>query len=254
MKRTGVERTIMTDRRRHRGPHPQDHVLFQERVWPRLQAATEHLSWLLTRGYAEPSSLKLVGDRFDLTERQRTAVLRGACSDQQLAARRERLLPLPALEGRTVAIDGFNLLTSVEAGLAGGMLLRCRDGCIRDMASMHGSYRKVEETRPAIELVGALLQRLRVGSAIWLLDQPVSNSGRLKQILLEMAHEGGWDWKAELVPDPDAILSEATECVVTADSGILDRCRAWRHLAGEALAETNGLQTVPLVADAGSSP
>ena len=42
-------------------------------------------SWLLTRGYAEKGALKLVGDRFSLTERQRLAVMRSACSDQHLS-------------------------------------------------------------------------------------------------------------------------------------------------------------------------
>ena len=71
----------MPDTRRHRGPHPEDAELFAPASWPALRAATTDLSWLLSRGYAEPSSLKLVGDCFQLTERQRTAVMRSACSD-----------------------------------------------------------------------------------------------------------------------------------------------------------------------------
>ncbi|MGH7202002.1 MAG: DUF434 domain-containing protein [Planctomycetaceae bacterium] len=59
----------MPDTRRHRGPHPDDGELFAPAVWPILCAAVAHLSWLLTEGYAAPSALKLVGDRFALTER-----------------------------------------------------------------------------------------------------------------------------------------------------------------------------------------
>lgn len=239
----------MADRRRHRGPHPQDQALFDSSAWPRLQAATADLSWLLSRGYADRSALKLVGDRFQLAERQRVAVRRGACSDQQLAERRRKHAHASSLAGQTVRIDGFNLLTSIEAGLAGGVLLWCRDGCIRDMASMHGSYRKVAETRPAVELAGLALERLRVRAVIWHLDQPVSNSGRLKQLLLEMAAERGWPWEAELSVDPDPLLASSAECVMTADSGILDRCRSWRHLAGEALAAIDGLHVTPLAAE-----
>jgi hypothetical protein len=41
------------------------------RYIPILCQAVEELSWLLTRGYPPTSTLKLVGDRYALTERQR---------------------------------------------------------------------------------------------------------------------------------------------------------------------------------------
>ena len=66
----------MPDSREHRGPDPRDPAAFAPEEWPRLRQAVVDLSWLLTRGYAPVSSLKLVGDRYELTERQRTAVRR----------------------------------------------------------------------------------------------------------------------------------------------------------------------------------
>src|SRR6266404_1471952 len=44
-------------------------------------------------------------------------------------------------------IDGFNLILTLESALGGGVMLVGRDGCYRDMASVHGTYRRVEETR-----------------------------------------------------------------------------------------------------------
>ena len=83
------------------------------------------------------------------------------------------------------------------------MLLLARDGALRDMASMHGSYRKVDETQPALELIGQTLAGFGVGEALWLLDRPVSNSGRLKKIIEDLAGQRGWTWQVELVHDPD---------------------------------------------------
>ena len=125
------------------------------------------------------------------------------------------------------------MLTTVEAALAGSVILAARDGAYRDMASMHGSYRRVTETRPALMLIGRTIKALGVSEAYWLLDRPVSNSGRLKQIILELAAEEDWPWNVELVPDPDAILADSDQIVATADSAILDRCRAWFNLARE---------------------
>ena len=223
----------MPDQRHHRGPHPEDARLFGADQWPTLQTAVADLSWLLTKEYAIASSLKLVGDRFQLDERQRKAVLRSACSDQALARRRQRLVPLTALAGMTLWIDGFNLLTTLEAALSGGVLLAGRDGSYRDMASMHGSYRKVEETVPAVELVGNFLAALGVTACHWLLDSPVSNSGRLGTILKEIAAAHAWEWSVELVLNPDEDLWNAPEIVVSADSLILDLAGQWANIAAE---------------------
>src|SRR6478609_1672569 len=142
----------MPDSRKHRGPGPQDLAYFGPESLAALKAAVSDLSWLLSRGYAPPSALKLVGDRHRLVERQRAAVLRSACSDAALAARRSRELDPAALRGRPLRIDGFNLILTLESALGGGVVLGGRDGCYRDMASVHGTYRRVEETRPALEL------------------------------------------------------------------------------------------------------
>jgi hypothetical protein len=177
--------------------------------------------------------LKLVGDRHDLTARQRTAVVRSACSDADLERRQSHQLPGDQLQGRPLWLDGYNVLTTVEAALAGGVILAARDGTYRDMASMHGSYRRVAETRPALMRIGRATSALGVSEVYWLLDRPVSNSGRLKQIILELAAEEIWPWNVRLVPDPDAILADSDQIVATADSVILDHCRAWFNLARE---------------------
>ena len=52
---------------------PDDQQLFAADNVPRLQEATRDLSWLLSRGYASPSALKIVGDRYLLDRRQRVA-------------------------------------------------------------------------------------------------------------------------------------------------------------------------------------
>jgi hypothetical protein len=189
------------------------------------------LSWLLSRGYATPSALKIVGDRHNLTERQRTAVMRCACSDEAKQSRLARERQPDAVAGKPLLIDGYNVLTSIEAALAGGVIIVGRDTCWRDMASIHGTYRKVEETIPALGLAGQTLQQMRVGPVTWYLDSPVSNSGRLAAIMREAASQHGWSWTVQIVASPDAILAKSSEIVATADSVILDRCRGWLSLA-----------------------
>ena len=229
----------MPDDRRHRGAHPEDRALFGADWQAPLRQAVADLSWLLTRGYASPSALKVVGDRFDLTARQRTAVTRCACPDDALASRRSRQTRLVDLgsDARRILIDGYNVLTTVEAALAGGVVIVGRDGCWRDMASMHGTWRRVEETPVALTLIGQTLHAAGTTTArevTWYLDSPVSNSGRLKAVVEDVARAHAWPWRVELVLDPDKPLGAARgDLVATADSVILDACGLWLNLARE---------------------
>jgi hypothetical protein len=223
----------MPDKRSHRGPHPADEKLFAPEAISNLRSALADYSLLLTKGYAEKSALKLVGDKFSLTQRQRLAVMRSSCSDQQLASRSEHRVEVSNIAGRPIAIDGYNVLITVEAAMSGGVIFKGRDGCFRDLASIHGTYRKVAETIPAVELIGQFMQEIGVVKALWLLDSPVSNSGRLKTLIGELAGKHNWNWEIELLLSPDAELIKTDQIVATSDSVILDGCRKWTNLAAE---------------------
>ena len=227
----------MPDKRTHRGPHPADEKLFAAGAISNLQSAIVDFSLLLTRGYAEKGALKLVGDKFSLTQRQRLAIMRSACSDQQLASRSQRCVLLENLAGQSIAIDGYNVLITVEAAMSGGVIFKGRDGCFRDLASVHGTYRKVTETIPAVELIAQFLREVSAGKALWLLDSPVSNSGRLKTLISELARKNNWNWEIELLLSPDAELKKTDAVVASSDSVVLDACRKWANLAAEIITQ-----------------
>lgn len=221
----------MPDTRSHRGPHPEDARLFAPDAWPALQAAHHDLCWLLDRGYAMTSGLELVGNRFALAQRQRVAIARCACAKEQRDRRQEHHCEVDVVAGTELWIDGYNLLIGVESALSGGIILHGRDRCYRDLASLHGTYRTVDETRPALELIGAACAAWRVGCCQWILDRPVSNSGRLKTLMLELAAERGWNWQVQLEFSPDKVLSASAQPVATSDSFVLDRCARWVNAA-----------------------
>ncbi len=218
-----------------------DKRLFAPDQLPILRAAASDLCWLLDRDYAPRSALELVGNRYSLTARQRMALSRHACSENEVRQRRERCVDISELAGRELWIDGYNVLTLIESALGGGVVLLCRDDCCRDIAGIHRRYRKVEETIPALQLVGEAVNKWRVGLCRWLLDKPVSNSGRLKAVILEVARTNGWNMEVELAFSPDHILSHSPHIVASSDGVILDRCAAWVNLARDVI-----LRGVPL--------
>jgi len=240
--------------KRQRGLAPEDGVAFGPGALSTLRQAVGEFGWLLSRGYAGQAALKLVGDRHQLTARQRKGVYRCACTDVARTNRLARQCRPEDLLGRELEIDGFNLLITVETALAGGLVFVGRDTAHRDLASVHGSYRTVAQTREALQRIGDCLGRLQIRAAHWWLDRPVGNSGRLRAQILALAQAMGWQWSAELVNNPDRELADTDRVVVTSDAWILDACQAWFDLAGHVVAEVVG--TIPQVrlVDLGKSP
>ncbi|MGC4116435.1 MAG: DUF434 domain-containing protein [Myxococcales bacterium] len=231
---------------RHRGPHPEDRELFAAERVPVLREAVSNLSWLLGRGYSQTSALKVVGDRYSLKDRQRLAVLRAACSDASRALRAARRHALASLGGKALRVDGFNVLIAVEAALSGGVLFLGRDGALRDLSSIHGSYRHVEETQAALERIGERLAKAGPASVRWYLDRPVSNSGRLKASIEALAAAQGWPWTVEVVFNPDEELQRCGELVATTDAIILEGSVGWVPLSEEVVASVPGAWVVDL--------
>ncbi len=221
----------MPDTRTRRGPHPKDRNLFTARWVPVLRRAVDDLSWLLTQGYAVKASLKIVGDRYSLRDRQRKALQRCAASDSACFERREKELPLAGLRGETMVVDGYNVLLTLEAALSGGLLLLARDGVMRDLAAMSAHYRRVEVTRDAVELLADFFSQAECSQVVWYLDRPVSNSGRLKRLIQSIVADRTPTWRIDLTDRTDSLLAQSPHVVASADSAVIDGSRRWFNLA-----------------------
>ena len=149
---------------------------------------------------------------------------------QEIAQRQKTALPKEALENQSIEIDGFNLLILLESAMSGAFVFKGRDGTYRDLSSVHGSYKRVQKTADAIYLVGRVLKSLKVKSVLWYLDQPVSNSGRLKSQLLEISSDQDFNWEVELVFSPDKALAQSEAVVISSDGCILNHCQRWYNL------------------------
>ena len=221
----------MPDRRTLRGAHPKDRECFSPAGIETLRRAVADLSWLMERGYPDKASLKLVGDRYALRDRQRKALRRCAAGDRECRRRAASRLAMTELAGERLVVDGYNVLLTIEAALSGGVLLLGRDGVMRDLAAMSGHYRRVRVTRLAVDLIAGAVDEAGCAEVRWLLDRPVSNSGRLRALIEERVASERARWAVELTDRTDRLLCEAPEVVASADSAVLDRCRRWCNLA-----------------------
>ena len=80
-------------------------------------------------------------------------------------------------------------------------------------------------------MIGETLDQAGVESAAWILDKPISNSGRLAQRIRELAANRSWDWTVDLAFNPDAQLIRSDRIVISSDGPVLDQVQRWNNLA-----------------------
>ena len=231
-----------------RGYTPEDERNFSPDAVERMKIASRHIQYLINEGYDLKQATVFVGNHFLLSERQRLAIMRSVAKDQDLAERKSKQLPLSELKGQEVWIDGFNTVITLEVLLSDSLLFTCMDGTIRDLAALRGTYRLIPETTEAVRLILDVLQEASVGKVNILLDEPVSNSGRLKSLIAETAESKysssliaetaeqnkSFDLDIRILRDVDRTLY-GKEGVITSDSIILDHCTSWFNLTSECL-------------------
>ena len=220
-----------------RGYVPEDERNFAPEAIHTMQIASRHVRYLINEGYDLKQASTFVGNHFLLSERQRLAIMRSLATDEQLAVRQSRKVQISDLKGKEVWIDGFNTIITLEVILSEGILFECMDGTIRDLAALRGTYRLIPETSEAVRMMLQALQKARISKATILLDEPVSNSGRLKALIADIGEEFGFELDIQILRDVDRSLY-GRENVITSDSVILDHCTSWVNLAAECIKET----------------
>lgn len=205
-----------------------DEKEFSNESIEKLHKAGHDLYYLLNQGYNIKSASVFVGNHYLLSERQRLALTRAISSEHNIQIRRDKEVK-ENLEGNIVNIDGFNTIITLEVALSDSVLLKCMDGTIRDLAGLRGTYRLIDKTQLAIIMIGEMLEKNKVGKANIYLDAPVSNSGRLKERILELLNGFSFDVQVENINNVDAIL-ETLDNVITTDAIILDKCKSWINL------------------------
>lgn len=215
-----------------RGYVPDDERNFSSAAMEILRTASRHVGYLTNEGYDLKQAVMFVGNHFLLSDRQRLAIMRSLATEEQLSIRKSREKQLTELSGGEVWIDGFNMIITLEVLASDSLLFTCMDGTIRDLAALRGTYRIIPETAEAIRILFGLLQTAEVSTVNILLDEPVSNSGRLKARLAEIGEEYSFSLNIQIQKNVDQELY-GKENVITSDSIILDHCGSWISLTAK---------------------
>lgn len=214
-----------------RGYVPEDEKQFAGKQLELLQTAADEVQFLLDRGYDVKPVTTFVGNHYLFSERQRLALARSVSAKESIQKRvnKELLQTERGYLPETVHIDGFNTVITLEVALSSSPVFYCRDGALRDLAGLRGTYRVIDKTQTAIELLLRQLELLHISEAVFYLDAPVSNSGRLSGLIRQCAKGYGISVQTQIIPDIDRVL-EQMEGVISGDAIILNRCKSWMNV------------------------
>src|SRR4030066_1621286 len=197
-----------------------------------LQNAAEDFRYLLNRGFPRKAALELVGNRYQLNSDERHLLHRGVFSDEDSILRKARKIPFYQIRDRNLAIDGYNVLITIEASLSSRSLILGDDGFIRDISGLSGNYRRSEKTEEALLLIFNTLKRVKPRHTLFLFDAPISKSGELAREIRRRLKKEGIPGNAQAMKVPEKILIGFSGVVATTDTAIINRSEKAVDLAG----------------------
>ncbi|QAA33705.1 DUF434 domain-containing protein [Clostridium manihotivorum] len=211
-----------------RGYVPSDEKEFSIEAIEKLNKGARDLYYLINQGYNTKSASVFVGNHYLFSERQRMALARAISPKESINIRKDKEV-LTNLKGASVNADGFNTIITLEVALSDSTIIKCMDGTFRDLAGLRGTYRLIDKTELAIDLIGEALENLGIAKVSFYLDSQVSNSGKLKLKILELLDKYSFEVVVENINNVDSTL-EKLDYVITTDAIILDKCSSWINL------------------------
>ena len=211
-------------------------------IFEHLQNASEDFRYLLNRRYPRKAALELVGNRYGLTFDERHLLHRGVFSNSDSKERKKKIIPITGIRNKDLAIDGHNVLITIEAGLSGRPLILGDDGYVRDISGLSGSFKKTKRTEEAIQFIIRTLKEWKPRQTLFLLDAPISMSGRLAEEIRDRLKRDNLLGDAMAVKVPEKILIGFPGIVATSDTDIIDRSKKVLDLAGYVITKRIGLK------------
>jgi len=206
-------------------------------ISPDLWKAAEDFRFLLNRGYPRDASLSLVGNRYNFESDHRHILRRGIFPASLAQERKNKKVTLEEIRGKAVAIDGHNCLITLESALKAKVILLADDAFIRDISGVSGTYRESPETTQALGLLIDLLIAAAPAEVLFLLDAPISGSGKLAARIRDLMAEHGLPGDAQAVKVPERVMVGYQGIIATSDTALIDQSEQVFDLAGHLIIE-----------------
>ena len=195
--------------------------------------ALRDYKYLLDRGYDRSKVLDLVVERYGLGREARDILLRTVFASRDVEERIGKRVEVGELEGERVAVDGYNVLSTITSSLLGYPLFLALDGFVRDISSLVGKLTKHHAIYTSLVILLVTLSRLRPKRVEVFYDAQVSKSGLLALYTRTAMRKIGIEGRAYAVRRADkATLLSGGGVVASSDSVVISRARRVADLAG----------------------
>ncbi|WP_340818883.1 DUF434 domain-containing protein [Methanolobus sp. WCC4] len=187
-------------------------------------AAAADLRYLLERGYRRDSSIRFVGDHYGIGRNDRYILARTVFSDGTARERKKKMVQCDQLQNRSVLVDGYNVLITLESLLRGERVWLADDSFLRDIRGVFRNHSNDRFTTEAVEEMLSFFVMSEVGTACILLDSQMKHSGDLASFIRKRMHELSitGDAKTSKHVDHDLKNCDGSYIVATADGIIID--------------------------------
>lgn len=182
--------------------------------------AYKDLKYLLNRGYRKSVALNFVANHYKLRLEERHLLARCVFSDEDIEIRMKKIKPACFMESRALAVDGFNVLITLESVLEGKAVL-CEDNIVRDLKYQRG-YKQRENTAKTLELLISFISKFSPREVVFFYDAPISGSGKIAKLTEEILRKFNLLGEAKTVKGVDRELKQF-EVVATSDIGVIGK-------------------------------
>ncbi|WP_406671231.1 DUF434 domain-containing protein [Methanolobus sp. ZRKC4] len=187
------------------------------------EAATD-IRYLLERGYKKDSSIRFAGDHYRLDKNDRYILARTVFSPETSKARKKKKIHREELKGKTLLVDGYNVLITLESMLGGERMWIADDSFLRDIQGVFNNHTNDNLTFQAVEKMLSFLLSTEIKKTDVLLDTQMKRSGELAAFIRKRMKELSIKGEARTSRHVDYDLKNChpSYVVATADGIIID--------------------------------
>lgn len=198
-----------------------------------LKEATIDLRFLLGRGYNREGAVAFVGDKYQLNKEERLILYRAVYDSKKASAHARKKMAAKAISGKKVAVDGYNVILTVETMLKNKKLILCDDDFVRDISAVHGKHKPTETTEKALGILINFLKGFNPQEVVFFYDSQVSLSGETASLTRRMLKESRLNGDAKAVKQADTGALKYGEIVSSSDVVIIEKSEKIVDLASE---------------------
>uniref|UniRef100_A9A886 DUF434 domain-containing protein n=1 Tax=Methanococcus maripaludis (strain C6 / ATCC BAA-1332) TaxID=444158 RepID=A9A886_METM6 len=176
------------------------------------------LKYLLNRNYRKKSALDFVTNHYGLNAFERNFFGRCVFSDDHLEIVNKKRTYLGEIKSKSIAIDGFNVLITLES-LIERVAIFCEDDVIRDLKYQKG-YKLTEKSEETIEIILKSMLNLNINNFNVYFDEQTSKSGEISKITRNLMEKFSISGEVILSKKVDFELKQY-EFVATSDFHII---------------------------------